>query len=795
MARSDIYNTIENDLTSAQQLIDDNMSEDIEVAMDSTDEGYYAALEEELYGDEPLGEDDNPLGDIPHDENIAEYLEDGELTDLASEISEVHENNIESRSEWSEIVSKAVDLLGFKIQEMDEPFPGACGASHPLLSQAVIKFQARAYKELYPSGGPVRTRVFGKQSTEKQEQAQRVRKYMNWQTTEQMTEFGPELDRMLFSLGLMGSAFKKTYFDPILNRPVSRFVKAEDFYINYFASDLETASEYTQEMYKSANDVNKMMKRGVYMEIDLDPTNLPTDDLEEEENEVVGLSRPSNAEGHIICESHIDLDLGEDPSGVVKLPYIVTWDKESEKILAIRRNWLEDDEDKKKIVHFEHYRLIPGLGFYGYGYIHLIGGLASTATSNMRQLNDAGTFANLPGGFKATGLRVLAPDEPIAPGEWREVNSPAGEVSKSLYPFPYKEPSPTLSNLLQYIVTEGKDLADQSDKILQEATNYGPVGTTMALLEHSAKLYSAIHKRLHEAQGRELKRLARINFKTLPDSFVFDGADGSGHIYREDFNLRTVDVIPVSDPNMPSESHRIAKVNAIKDIAMQAPNRYDMNAIDIDLFTAMGVEEPERYLTQQQQPFSGDPISEISAAVMGKPIAAKLEQAHDAHIMVKGAVLNNPAYAENQQMRGIILSNINEHLAMKFTLDILDLIGDEQMTQAVLSGEPLPPEMQNMVAVEAAKAVDKLLEVDIAKTKALRGESNDPIIELQMREFDLRRQKQAFDMAQDIAKLKINKDKLELKEAEVMIDDVNTDLDREADIQMAKMRNSGGTNR
>jgi hypothetical protein len=419
--------------------------------------------------------------------------------------------------------------------------------------------------------------------------------------------------------------------------------------------------------------------------------------------------------------------------------------------------------------------MIPGLGFYGYGYIHLIGGLTKTATSSMRQLIDAGTFANLPGGFKAHGLRVLAPDEPIAPGEWREVNSPAGDLGKSLQPLPFKEPSGTLYNLMQYVVNAAKEFADSSDNIVENASNYGPVGTTMALLEQSSKLFSAVHKRLHNAQSKDLRILARLDHEYLPDMYPYEVAGGAQQVFREDFNLKSIDVIPVSDPNMPTEAHRIAKVNAVMQIAQQNPAAYNMEAIGMELFTAMGIEEPQRYLKQKQQPVSADPVSENMAAMKGAPLQPRPDQNHDAHIVAHASLMNNPAYKENAPMTQTLASHIQDHLAMKYRNSVIQMVQDPQLQQAIMAGQPLPPEMENQIALITANASDSIMKLDEEKAKILAGEKKsvaEQQVEIQQADLELRKAKLALDA-------KIHSDEMGLEEAKVMINDENTDLERQ----------------
>ena len=719
-----------------------------------------------------------------HEANLADILDEQQLADVARELSEAFENDKDSREDYDSIAEDGVTLLGLQDERGDEPFPGACAATHPALTQAVVKFQAKAYKELFPTEGPVRTRIIGTQNPEKMEQANRVRHFMNYQTQLQMPEYGPELDRLLFYVGLYGSAFKKTYWDATLQRPRTQYVKAQDFYIDYYASDLETAERFTHTYSMSQNEIRKYQLAGMFTDIEvMDSTMDSESGAEETANEAVGVSRPSIQKDRVeILEMHVNLDLPgfEDENGIA-LPYIVHM-TDADKILAIRRNWDQEDQAKKKKHFFTHFTMIPGLGFYGYGYLHLIGGLTKTATSSMRQLIDAGTFANLPGGFKAHGLRVLAPDEPIAPGEWREVNSPAGDLAKSLQPLPFKEPSGTLFNLMQYVVNTAKEFADSSDQIVENGSNYGPVGTTMALLEQSSKMFSAVHKRLHSAQSKDLRILARLDHEYLPEMYPYEVAGGAQQVFKNDFNLKSIDVIPVSDPNMPSESHRIAKINAIMTIAQQQPEAYNMEQIGMELFQAMGIDEPERYLKKKQQPMSADPITENMAVMKGAPLQAKPEQNHDAHLVTHAMMLQNKTYQGNPQMVQLLTSHIQDHMALKYRQEMIQMIQDPQMQQAIMAGQPLPPQVENQVALMAANAADQVNQLDIEKEKILSGEKDkdDPVskqIELQQMELDLKRQ--------------VHMDKIALEESKMIIDDENKDEDRLLKSEQMNMKFAG----
>ena len=744
--------------------------------------------QQEIAAAEAMGmippEDGMELEIEDHEANLADMLDDQELNLIAMELSESFQNDKDSREDYDSIAEEGVTLLGLQDENGDEPFPGACGATHPALTQAVVKFQAKAYKELFPTEGPVRTRIIGAQTPQKTEQANRVRHFLNYQTQLQMPEYGPELDRLLFYVGLYGSAFKKTYWDATLQRPRTQYVKAQDFYIDYYASDLETAERFTHTYSMSQNEIRKYQIAGMFK--DTEVMDSPMDgesNAEETANEAVGVSRPSMQKDRVeILEMHVNLDLPgfEDENGIA-LPYIVHMTDDNT-ILAIRRNWNQDDQAKKKKHFFTHFTMIPGLGFYGYGYLHLIGGLTKTATSSMRQLIDAGTFANLPGGFKAHGLRVLAPDEPIAPGEWREVNSPAGDLGKALQPLPFKEPSGTLFNLMQYVVNTAKEFADSSDHIVDNASNYGPVGTTMALLEQSSKMFSAVHKRLHSAQSKDLRILARLDHEYLPDMYPYEVAGGAQQVFRQDFNLKSIDVVPVTDPNMPSESHRIAKINAIMSIAQQQPASYNMEQIGMELFQAMGIDEPQRYLKKKQQPISADPITENMAVMKGAPLQAKPEQNHDAHLVTHALILQNKTYQGNQQMMQLLTSHIQDHMALKYRQEMMQMIQNPQMQQAIMSGQPLPPEMENQVALMAANAADQVNQLDIEKEKILSGEKDkeDPVskqIELQQMELDLKRQ--------------VHMDKIALEESKMIIDDENKDEDRLLKAEQMNMKFAG----
>ena len=771
------------------QLEDDAISAEIPTSEDITameDGGAQVTLTDQTEIDEAdaMGLlDEEPMMDTEHDANLADVMEDAEVQAVAQELLEGFDRDKQSREEYDEIAEDGINLLGLQYDDSAGSFPGSSGVTHPVLAQAVVKFQAKAYKELFPTEGPVRTVIMGTQTQEKLDQSNRVRQFLNWQTQTQMPEYGPELDKMLFHVALYGTSFNKTYFNPALQRPVTEFIKAQDFYVDYYASDLETAERYTHKYLISKNEIKKMQLAGVFRDVDVDiDYTIDQTSADELSDETVGSSKPGENDDYAsILEMHVNIDLPgfEDPDGI-KLPYIVHMTEDGE-VLAIRRNYDAEDMMRKKKMYFTHYTMIPGLGFYGYGYIHLIGGLTKTATSSMRQLIDAGTFANLPGGFKAHGLRVLAPDEPIAPGEFREVNAPAGDLGKSLQILPFKEPSSTLFNLMDYASKLASQFADSTDNVVENATNYGPVGTTMALLEQSSKLFSAVHKRLHAAQTKNLRILTRLDYEYLPDLYPYEVAGGAQQVFKKDFNLKSIDVIPVSDPNMPTEAHRIAKINAIMSIAQQNPAAYNMEQIGMELFSAMGISEPQRYLKQQQQPFSADPISENMAALKGAPLQAKPEQNHDAHIITHGTFMQNPSF-ESPAVQQLLVSHMQDHLAMKYQQQMAQMIQDPQAQQMIMAGQQLPPEMENQIALMAADASDKVLQFDEEKTKIMNGEKKDSSqeqLEIQRQDLALRAKKLMDDM-------KMHQDKMDLQESKIMIDDENKDEDRKLkEAQMA----------
>ena len=582
-----------------------------------------------------------------HNSNFAEFLDEDELDSIGSELVDQFTSDRESRKYWARVYMKGLDLLGLKIEDRDQPWPGACGVYHPVLIEAVVRFQAQAITELFPAGGPVRTKIMGHVNEEKIKQASRVEHEMNYQLTENMSEYRDEMEQMLFRVPMAGSAFKKAYFDPMLERPVSMFVPAEDFVVSYGAADLLTADRYTHVMKKSQNDVRKLMVNGFYRDIELPEPAPEFSDIEEKYNELEGESSIGieDDDRHTILEMHVDYDLPEpysDPDGIAR-PYVITIDKSSRTVLSIRKNWFEDDTKKQKREHFIHYRYLPGLGFYGIGLIHLIGGLAKSATSILIQLVDAGTLSNLPAGLKARGLRIKGDDSPLSPGEWRDVDIPGGAIRDNIYPLPYKEPSGVLYNLLGNIVDEGRRIGSVADVDISSANQNAPVGTTLALLERSLKVMSGVQARIHHSFKKELKILAQIIHDHMPATYDYDL---DGQFSRVDDFDRRVDVTPVSDPNSATTSQRIIAYQAALQLAQQAPQLYNLGMLHRQMLETLSIPNADEIVKLPEDIKPNDPVTENMMILKQEPTKAFAYQDHEAHIATHMAMMNDPKIRE-----------------------------------------------------------------------------------------------------------------------------------------------------
>ena len=695
--------------------------------------------------------------------DLSETLEDAELVDIASDVIENFEADKDSRGDWESMFERGFDLLGLKLEPGTEPFEGACTAVHPLLIESAVKFQSKASGELFPTNGPVKARIFGSSTPEKELQANRVQNFMNYQLTEQMPEYFDEFERMLFHLPLIGSAFKKLYYDATTKRPRSEFIPIDQFYISYYATDLANADRYTHVIYRSPVEIARDIRAGVYQEVDL-PTPSSTNIMPftEKMDTILGLSPSSDHDPqYILLEQHCYLTIEDEEEA---LPYIVTVEQQSRQILSIRRNYKQDDVNKEKVSHFVHYRFVPGFGFYGLGLIHFLGNLTMSATAAMRSLIDAGQFANLPGGFKAKGVRMVGDNEPIAPGEFKEVEATGVDLSKAIVPLPYKEPSSTLFQMLNFVATAGQKFADSTEQVISDAASYGPVGTTMALLEASSKFFTAIHKRLHKSQKDEFKILARIDYEYLPEEYPYDIPYEDRSIFRKDFDGR-VDIIPVSDPNIPSNAHRMMMANMALQMAQQSPpGMFNLEALNRTILNAANMPNVEEILPPKIEPKPMDPVSDIMASTKGVPIAAFPGQNHDAHIQVKMAYLQDPMNGGNpimQRIAPILQANIQEHSVMKY---------QEQMsgiTQQMMQQNPQAAKDPSAVEMAMAEAAQQGMNANQAMGQAQSPEQQ--LVSLEQAKVELEKQKLQSDTMTNAAELELKNKKLELEENEQII--------------------------
>jgi len=681
-------------------------------------------------------------------ENLAEYIEDSELALIGNDILDNFTSDKESRSEWEDTYVKGLNQLGLTIDERTEPWPGACGVFHPLLSEAVIKFQSQAISEIFPAQGPVKTKIVGTINIDKEKQAERIQEYMNYLLTEKMVEYRTETEKLLFSLPLAGSAFRKVYYDSNMGRPCSIFVPAEDFVVSYGASDLQTCERATHVMKKSENEIKKLMYSGFFKECELPAPTPDINEITDKYNELTGeKSVDYDDDGrHTILEMQIDLDLpgfedmnNGEPTGIA-LPYIVTINKSDAKVLAIRRNYQEDDPKRLKIQHFVHYQYLPGLGFYGFGLIHMIGGLSRSATSLLRQLVDAGTLSNLPGGLKTRGLRIKGDDTPIMPGEFRDVDVPGGTIGENIQFLPYKEPSQTLYALLTTIVDEGRRFASLGDLNVADMNSEAPVGTTLALMERQMKVMSAIQARLHSSMHKEFVILTKIIHDFTPPEYpYFEEPDE--FLKSEDFDGR-VDVIPVSNPNAATMSQRIMQYQAALQLAQQAPEMYDMPELHRQMLEVLGIENVDKVIPLEEDIKPTDPISENMNFLNLKPNKAFEYQDHEAHIAVHMAGVQDPEFQEQSQnspasstIMMAVDSHVREHLAFQYREEIEAEMGSPLPPV----GEPLPADVEKRLSELVAQAAEKLSmrKQQEAQQQQMQEQMEDPIIQQRNRELDI----------------------------------------------------------
>ena len=689
--------------------------------------------------------------------NMANDMEEEDLQDIASTVIDNYRADKDSRADWESMFERGFDLLGLKIEDTSEPFEGACTAVHPMLIESAVKFQSKAIQEMFPASGPVRTQILGKQTPERQQQSNRVKNFMNYQVTDQMPEYFDETERMLFHLPLIGSAFKKVYYDANLKRPVSEFIPIDQFYVSYYASNLNKADRYTHVIYRSPVDLAKDIRTGIYEDVDLPEASNPNPtSLSEKMNTILGLSVTEDSDPqYTLLEQHCYLEIEEDYA----LPYIITVEEQSQKVLSIRRNYKKNDKNQEKVSHFVHYRFVPGFGFYGFGLMHFLGNLTMTATAAMRSLVDAGQFANLPGGFKAKGVRLVGDNEPISPGEFKEIEATGVDLSKAIIPLPYKEPSSTLFQMLGFVTAAGQKFADSTEQIVSDAASYGPVGTTMALLEASSKFFSSIHKRLHKSQKEEFKILARIDYEYLPSEYPYEVPYAEQSVFKKDFDGR-VDVVPVSDPNIPSNAHRMMLAQMALQMAQQSPpGMFNIEELNRTILNAANMPNIEQILPPKKKPQAMDPVSDIMAATKGIPIAAFPGQNHDAHIQTKMAYLQDPMNGANPIMariKPILEANIQEHSVMKY--------------QEQISGVTKMAGQQNPQAVEMAmaQAAQQVLNANQAMGQAQSPEQQ--MVALEQAKVELEKEKLKMSSAKNSADAALESQKLELEEMKLLKD-------------------------
>ena len=764
------------------------------------DKGLYAAplgLEEEDLGPPLEIEIEDPeevrigLGDLmidlkpqketdeDFDANLAEYMDASDLDSLGGELIDEFNKDIMDRKEWMQTYVEGLKLLGLKYEERTEPWNGACGVFHPMLTESVVRFQSEGITETFPAAGPVKTTIIGKDTPEVEEAAARVRDDMNYQLTEVMQEYRPEHEKLLWNLPIAGSAFKKVYYDPSIGRQAAVFIPAEDIVVPYGASSIEKAERVTHVMRKTENEVAKLMEAGFYMDIDLGAPSHELDDIEKQKAEEMGMSAIQD-DRYRVLEMHVQLDLpgyehknkkGE-PTGIA-LPYVVTIEKGTRKVLAIRRNWYEGDKLHLKRQHFVHYQYIPGFGFYGYGLIHLIGGYAKSATMLIRQLVDAGTLSNLPGGLKSRGLRIKGDDTPIAPGEFRDVDVPSGSIRDNILPLPYKEPSQVLYTLFNQIVTEGRQFASAGDMSVSDMSAQAPVGTTLALLERQLKVMGAVQARMHFSMKQEFKLLKVIIADYTPEEYDYEPVDGSRKAKKADYDM--VDVIPVSDPNAATMAQKIATYQAVFQLAQANPQIYNMPLLHRQMIEVLGVKNAAKLVPIEDDMVPVDPITENQNLLTNKPVKAFIEQNHQAHIQVHMAAIQNPKIQQivqgnpmAQQIMAAAMAHINEHVAMEYRRQV------EEMMGMVLPGEEankeVPPEMADQIAIKAAQASQQLLQRDQqeAQQKQAQQQMQDPVVQMQMQELqlkmkdlELKAQKQTMDAAAKADQLEIEMARIE----------------------------------
>lgn len=753
-------------------------SEEIEIQIENPDA---VSIETEdggvLIDFDPEG---GPGEEVEFGANLAEHMEDSDLETVSSDLIGDYLGDRSSRKDWEESYIKGLSQLGLKIEDRTSPWEGACGVTHPILSEAVVRFQSQAISEIFPSGGPVRTKIVGKLTPEKAHQAHRVQDYMNYLVTDVMREYRPETEKLLFSLPLAGSAFRKVYWDPTMCRPCAMFVPSEDLVVSYGATSLETCERVTHVMKQNGNDVRKLQVSGFYRDVELGESSDDINKVQEKYNELTG-EDPSYEKDkrHTLLEIHADLDLkgfedkdkGEDTG--IALPYVVTIDQDSKKILSIRRNWFEDDPKRLRRQHFVHYEYIPGLGFYGFGLIHMIGGIAKSATSILRQLVDAGTLSNLPGGLKARGLRIKGDDTPISPGEFRDVDVPGGKIGDNITFLPYKEPSGVLYQLLGNIVEEGRRFASLTDMKISDMNQQAPVGTTLALIERSMKVMAAIQARLHASMRREFEILENIIRDNAPHEYPYD-IGGDEVMKSNDFDDR-IDILPVSDPNSATMAQRIMQYQAALQLAGTAPQMYNMPQLHRQMLEVLGIQDPDKIVPLEEDIKAKDPVTENMDILNGEAVKAFMWQDHEAHIATHMAASQDPQVLELMaqapdaaSVQGAFSAHVTEHLAFQYRSQIEQQLG----VPLPPPDEPLPERVEVDLSRLVSKAAERLQANQMAQQaqQQAQQQAEDPIIQMRQQELQIRQQEAQSKIETAQAKIELEQAKLQMAQMKAQMD-------------------------
>jgi hypothetical protein len=751
-----------------------------------------AAQEPEVEVEIILDGEEDEIDETPKEEssddfdaNLAEYIDDGELTMIAGDLIGDFDADISARKDWIQTYVDGLELLGLKIEERTEPWEGACGVYHPLLSEAIVKFQAETMMSIFPAAGPVKTQIIGKETPSKKESAQRVQDDMNYQLTDVMQEYRPETERMLWGLGLAGNAFKKVYFDPNLNRQVAMFVPAEDIVVPYGAASLAAAERVTHVMRKNENELKKLQVDGFYRDIDLgDPVNV-LDEVEKKIAEKLGF-KASTDDRYKLLEMHVNLDLpgfehtnSKGEATGIGLPYVVTIEKGTNNVLAIRRNWDPEDETYQKRQHFVHYGYIPGFGFYHFGLIHLIGAYAKSGTSLIRQLVDAGSLANLPGGFKTRGLRVKGDDTPIAPGEFRDVDVPSGTMKDNIMTLPYKEPSQTLMALLNQIVEEGRRFANTADMQVSDMSSQAPVGTTLAIMERTLKVMSAVQARIHFSLKQELNLLKGIIAEYTPEEYDYEPTEGSRRAKKSDYD--NVDVIPVSDPNAATMAQKIVQYQAVLQLAQGAPQLYNLPLLHRQMLDVLGIKNAAKLIPMDEDQKPTDPVSENQNILMMKPVKAFLSQDHQAHIAVHMSMAQDPKIQAlvqmspmKQQIEAALMAHVQEHLGMQYRVQIEQQLGVSLPPMKDESGEEInmPPAMEAQLAPLLAQAAQQVLQQNqqqVAQQQA-QQQQQDPLVQMQQQEVQIKAAEQQRKEKKDVIDAQLKQEQIQVERERIAVD-------------------------